>query len=83
LAAAVMTGARTTRAERMPREKAVLLASPHGEADEVARKMSLLEGGLAVARLAWDPAEVKLRAWLTERSPPIDNGKRLRGSVGT
>jgi hypothetical protein len=37
-----------------------LLASTHGEADEVARKVTLLEGELAVVRQARDTAEAKL-----------------------
>jgi uncharacterized protein YigA (DUF484 family) len=44
----------------MAKERAILLASAHGEADEVAWKVSLLEGKLAVARQAWDAAEAEL-----------------------
>jgi uncharacterized protein YigA (DUF484 family) len=44
----------------MAQERVILLASPHGEADEVARRVSLLEGKLAVARQARDVVEAKL-----------------------
>jgi hypothetical protein len=36
----------------MPQESAILLAFAHGEAEEVAQKVSLLEGELAVAHQA-------------------------------
>jgi hypothetical protein len=36
-------------AERMAHKSVILLASAHGEADEVAWKVSLLEGELVVA----------------------------------
>jgi hypothetical protein len=39
-------GARAAQAERMAQEKAVLLATTHGEADEVAQRVFILEGEL-------------------------------------
>jgi uncharacterized protein YigA (DUF484 family) len=36
------------------------LASTHGKADVAARKVSLLEGELAVVRQAWDTTKAKL-----------------------
>jgi hypothetical protein len=53
-------GIRATRAERVAQEKVVLLASTHVEADEVVRRVSLLEGELVAVRRARDIAEVKL-----------------------
>jgi heterodisulfide reductase subunit A-like polyferredoxin len=58
--AVIMARARAAWAERMAHEKAILLASAHGEADVVARKISLLEGELAVALQVRDTTEVKL-----------------------
>jgi hypothetical protein len=55
----------------MARKSVVSLASSHGEADEVAQKVSLLKGELAVVRLAWDTAEVKLPG-LVDRTVDID-----------
>jgi hypothetical protein len=59
-ATVVMAGVRTTRAERMAQERVILLAYTHGKADVVARKVSLLEGELAVVRQAWDTTKAKL-----------------------
>jgi hypothetical protein len=56
----VMAGVRTARAERMAQERVILLASTHGKADVAARKVSLLEGELAVVRQAWDTTKAKL-----------------------
>jgi hypothetical protein len=58
--AAVMAGSRATWAKKIVQERVVLLASTHGEADLVARKASLLEGGLVATRQDWDEAEAKL-----------------------
>jgi hypothetical protein len=44
----------------MALEKTIPLASARGEADEVAQKISLLEGKLEVACQAWDGVEAKL-----------------------
>jgi hypothetical protein len=38
----------STRAKRMALESSIFLASPHREANEMARKVSYLEGELAV-----------------------------------
>jgi hypothetical protein len=59
-AAAVAVEARAARAERKARESAALLASAHGEVDEVAQKVMLLESELVVVRQAQNMAEVKL-----------------------
>jgi hypothetical protein len=50
-AATVMAGARAGRSERIAKEWAILLAFACGEADEVAQRVSLLEGEFMVARL--------------------------------
>jgi hypothetical protein len=55
-----MARAQASQAERMAHESAVLLSSAHGEADEAAQKVSLLEGVLTGARQAWDTVEAKL-----------------------
>jgi hypothetical protein len=47
-------------AERMAHKSVILLASARGEADEVAWKVSLLEGELVVACGAQDTIEAKL-----------------------
>jgi hypothetical protein len=57
---AVMAGARAIREEKIAQERVVLLASTRGEANEVAKKPSLLEGELVVAHWAQDAAEAKL-----------------------
>jgi hypothetical protein len=44
----------------MAQERAVLRASAHGDADEVARKVSLLEAEHAIARQTRDIAGAKL-----------------------
>jgi hypothetical protein len=44
----------------MAKERGILPASAHREADEAVWKVSLLEDKLTVARQAWDAAEVKL-----------------------
>jgi hypothetical protein len=49
-----------TRVEGVAQERAALLATACVEADEVVRRVSLLEGELVVARRAWDEAEVML-----------------------
>jgi hypothetical protein len=59
-ATAVMAGARAIREEKIAQERVVLLASTRGEANEVAKKPSLLEGELVVAHWAQDTAEAKL-----------------------
>jgi hypothetical protein len=46
-----MAGARAGRSERIAKEWAILLAFACGEADEVAQRVSLLEGEFTVARL--------------------------------
>jgi hypothetical protein len=47
--ATIMAKALATRAERKARESATLLDSARGEADEVARKATLLGGEVVVA----------------------------------
>lgn len=59
-AATIMVDAWATWAEKMTQENVVLLSSTHGEASEVAWKVSLLEGELTVACQARDTAEAKL-----------------------
>jgi hypothetical protein len=59
-ATAIMVGARIAWVDRMALEKTIPLASARGEADEVAQKISLLEGKLEVACQAWDGVEAKL-----------------------
>jgi hypothetical protein len=49
-ATAVMAEARAAQAEKRARENVVSLASAHGEADEVAQKVTLLESELVVVR---------------------------------
>jgi hypothetical protein len=48
-ATTVVVEAQATRAKKVAQESVVLLASARGEAGEVAQKVSLLEGKLAVA----------------------------------
>jgi hypothetical protein len=47
--AAVMVGPHTAKAERMAQERAVLLGTIHGEASEVAQRVSTLESELVAA----------------------------------
>jgi hypothetical protein len=58
--AAIMVETRATRAERMAQEMVVLLATTHGEAYEVAQRVSSLEGKLMTVCRAQDAAEEKL-----------------------
>jgi hypothetical protein len=58
-AAIVMAETRAARAERMAQERAVLLATSRGEADEVAQRASALEGELVVAHQARETTKVK------------------------
>jgi hypothetical protein len=67
-AVAIMAGARAAQAESMSQESAILLGSTRGEADEASRKVSLLDGELAVARLAWDTDEAKLSSLVDKAS---------------
>jgi hypothetical protein len=67
-AVAIMAGARAAQAESMSQESAILLGSTRGEADEASRKVSLLDGELAVARLAWDTTEGKLSSLVDKAS---------------
>jgi hypothetical protein len=55
-----MVETRATRAERMAQEMVVLLATTHGEAYEVAQRVSSLEGKLMTVCRAQDAAEEKL-----------------------
>jgi hypothetical protein len=48
--AVVMAEAHAASAERIPQERVVLLATTHGEEDEVAQRVSALECELVVAR---------------------------------
>jgi hypothetical protein len=57
---AIMVEACAAQAERMAQERAVLLATAHGEADKVARMVSFLEGELVATRQSQDVAEEKL-----------------------
>jgi hypothetical protein len=66
-----MAEALATQAERRARESVVLLASTHGEADNVARKVTLLEGELAVAHPAQDTTKAKLLV-LVDRATDAD-----------
>jgi hypothetical protein len=66
-----MARAQASQAERMAHESAVLLSSAHGKADEVAQKVSLIEGVLAGARQARDTVEVKLPG-LVDKAVDID-----------
>jgi hypothetical protein len=59
-ATAVMTEARATHAERMAQERAILLATVHGEVDKVAQTVSALVFELVAARRARDVAEEKI-----------------------
>jgi hypothetical protein len=54
-----MAETRAARAERMSQERAVLLATSRGEADEVAQRASALEGELVVAHQARETTKVK------------------------
>jgi hypothetical protein len=70
--AAVMVGARAARAERLAQERGVQLVTTHGEVDEVAFRVSALEGMLRAMRRARDATEVKFlslaaKAVATER----------------
>jgi hypothetical protein len=47
--AAIMAGAHAARAEKMAQERVVLLATAHGEVDEMAQRVSILEGELMAA----------------------------------
>jgi hypothetical protein len=58
--AAVMVEARAAQAEKISQERSVLLATAHGEADMVARRVSVLESELVATHRAWDVAEEKL-----------------------
>jgi hypothetical protein len=70
-AAAIMAKAWAARAERMARESVILLASTHGEANEVAWKVSLLEGEFAFVRKTQDMVEAKLLS-LVDRAADAD-----------
>jgi hypothetical protein len=54
-----MAGAWASWAESKALESATMLASAHGEADEIAQKVTLLGDELAVACQAWSMAEAK------------------------
>jgi hypothetical protein len=54
-----MAETRAARAEKMAQERAVLLATVHSEVDEVAERISILEGDLVAVRQAQDAAEGK------------------------
>jgi hypothetical protein len=55
-----MAEGHTGRVEKLPQESVVLVATAHREADEVARKFSILESELVAAHRARDAAEEKL-----------------------
>jgi hypothetical protein len=57
--AAIMAGAYAAQVKRMAQERIVLLATTHGEADEVAQKVSALEGELVAVRQAQDTSKEK------------------------
>jgi hypothetical protein len=57
--AAIMAETRAARAEKMAQERAVLLATVHSEVDEVAERISILEGDLVAVRQAQDATEGK------------------------
>jgi hypothetical protein len=48
--ATIMPETQVARAERMAQERAILLATARGEADEAAQRVSALEGKLAATR---------------------------------
>jgi hypothetical protein len=48
--ATVMAEIHAARAERMAQERAILLATPRGEVDEAAQRVSTLEGELVARR---------------------------------
>jgi hypothetical protein len=77
--AAVMAEAWVARADRMAQESAILLASAHGEDSDVARKVSLVEGQLAVARQAWDAVKAKLPGLVDKVA---DTDRRREGAEG-
>jgi hypothetical protein len=49
-----MVGTHAAQAERMAQERAILLVTTHGEANEVAQRVFILEGELMAARRARD-----------------------------
>jgi hypothetical protein len=49
-AATIMPETQVARAERMAQERAILLATARGEADEAAQRVSALEGKLTATR---------------------------------
>jgi hypothetical protein len=57
--AAIMAETRAARAEKMAQERAILLATIHSEVDEVAERISILEGDLVAVRQAQDAIEGK------------------------
>jgi hypothetical protein len=65
-ATAVMAGARAIREEKIAQERVVLLASTRGEANEVAKKPSLLEGELVVAHWAQEEVEERYEHLVNE-----------------
>jgi hypothetical protein len=54
-----MAEAHAARAERMALERAALLATTHGEADQATQRVSTFEGELVATRRARDVAEEK------------------------
>jgi hypothetical protein len=59
-AAGIMAETCAARAEKMAQETAVLLATVHDEADEMAQRVCALEGELVVTRQAQGMAEGKI-----------------------
>jgi hypothetical protein len=70
-AAAIMVEARTTQVERLAQDRAVLLATTHVEVDEVAQRVSFLEGELVAACPAWDVVKEKLPS-LAAKASAVD-----------
>jgi hypothetical protein len=63
------------------REKAILLATAYGEADEVAQRVSMLEDKLLATRRARGMAKEKILSLGPKRPQPISDGKRQRNSA--
>jgi hypothetical protein len=63
-AAAIMEQARTTQAESVAKERVVLLAITHREVDEMAQRVSFLDGEIVVARCTRERLKRSSQAWL-------------------
>jgi hypothetical protein len=75
-----MVGSQASQTKSKAWATATMLASTHGEADEMARKVTLLGDELAVACQAQSKLRQNMRAWWLIRQPtPTDDRNRSRG----